>query len=335
MKLSVITTVYNGAEYLTDLVPSVLNQTYSNFEWIIVDDGSIDNTWELLNNIKDNRVLLIKINENRGVGFASQLALSISKGEFIAKVDADDISELNRFEIQLNYLENHREILLVDSFISYFPHNKVVAETERFKYIRDTYTKYINRPLHSEEISEELFWGCIIINSAMMVRKKAITTIGYEKELTLAEDYQLFYQMNKEGMKFYKYPEKLVNVRISESSLMAQNKELSEEITKKIKMQDLKQFICDSKRPLAIWGAGQYGRETLKQINNDFSVKIEVFLDSNEKLDGDFIEGCEIKYPTAEIIKKYKIIVASQYREEIVAVLKKLKLIPIVDYYVY
>ena len=106
--ISVVLPVYNCKEYIRDSVQSILQQTYKNFELIIVDDGSEDGTLDILNNFKDKRIRLYKNKYNRGLIYSLNKALNKSKGQFIARMDADDICELNRLQKQINYLDNNK-----------------------------------------------------------------------------------------------------------------------------------------------------------------------------------------------------------------------------------
>ena len=105
-KLSVIMSVYNSEENLSDSIESILNQTYKNFEFLIMDDGSSDNSSEILGEYakKDNRVKIFKNSDNLGLTKSLNILISSSKGEYLARQDSDDISSKDRFEKQLNYL---------------------------------------------------------------------------------------------------------------------------------------------------------------------------------------------------------------------------------------
>ena len=108
-RISVLMPVYNSERFLQEAVNSILNQTYQDYEFIIVDDGSTDRTSNILANIKDHRVIIIR-QANRGVGEALNKGLEIARGEYIARMDADDISLRNRFECQVTYLDRHPEV---------------------------------------------------------------------------------------------------------------------------------------------------------------------------------------------------------------------------------
>ncbi|CAM5191002.1 hypothetical protein UACE39S_04175 [Ureibacillus acetophenoni] len=333
MKLSVVTTIYNGQLFIDSMFESVFKQTFQNFEWIIVDDGSTDSTWEKLQNYKDNRIRLFRLPQNKGVGFANQFALTFVNGQYLAKVDVDDISYPYRFEKQINYLDENASIDLIDSFIEYFPHNQSVELSERYQNLRKSFQTKINREISSEDLTEEILWDCYIINGAMMARSEKIKSIGYDVSATQGEDYLLYYNMLKANMRFARLPEKLVNIRVSDFSTTALNEHLIQNIILQVKKNDLENFVLDSSRPLAIWGAGQCGIDTYHFLRERYNVIPKKFFDSNENKNGKKLFGIEISKP--HNFKKYKICIASSYgREDIVKKLKSQGCFPLKDYYI-
>ena len=132
--VSVIMSVYNGEKYLVQAIDSILNQTYQNFEFIIIDDCSTDNSSHILQEYaqKDSRIKIIKKEKNIGIkGFIKNLNLgiSIAKGKYIARMDADDISLPERFQKQVDFLENNPEITLVGAQLNLInEQNKITGE---------------------------------------------------------------------------------------------------------------------------------------------------------------------------------------------------------------
>jgi glycosyltransferase involved in cell wall biosynthesis len=119
--VSIIIPSYNSSRYLLDALHSVANQTYKNIEIILIDDGSTDNTWEIIQNlqIKIPNLLYIKKN-NEGIASALNFGLDKAKGAYIARMDADDISNENRILEQVKYLESNKDIDLVScSYIAF------------------------------------------------------------------------------------------------------------------------------------------------------------------------------------------------------------------------
>ena len=123
LETSIILTNYNGMPFLKYAVKSILNQTYRNFELILVDDGSTDDSKKYLQSIKDKRVILLLNKKNKGQTFCLNKALKISKGKFISRMDSDDIAFKNRLEKQVNFLNKNKEIDIVGSQVRLIDEN--------------------------------------------------------------------------------------------------------------------------------------------------------------------------------------------------------------------
>src|SRR6266487_3978128 len=104
--ISVLMPAYNCGNYIADSIKSILNQTFKEFELIIIDDGSTDNTGEIVNAFKDSRILYKK-KENKGTAAALNYGLSIAAGDWVARIDADDLNIVTRLEKQLKFLEEN------------------------------------------------------------------------------------------------------------------------------------------------------------------------------------------------------------------------------------
>ncbi|UJF31540.1 glycosyltransferase family 2 protein [Paenibacillus hexagrammi] len=117
MKVSVITAVFNGEAYIQEAIDSILGQTYTDLEYIIVNDGSTDKTREILDRIQDPRVKVIHLPENQGAARCMNLAASHATGEWIAVQDADDISLPRRLELQVEHIRKNPKLVLVGSKI--------------------------------------------------------------------------------------------------------------------------------------------------------------------------------------------------------------------------
>src|ERR1039458_2059372 len=115
--VSVVMSVYNGKESIRDAVNSILSQSFKDFEFIIIDDGSTDGSADIIESIKDERIILLK-QENSGLSVALNNGIKISGAKYIARMDADDISMDTRLEKEYNVLENNSEIGIVGTFIT-------------------------------------------------------------------------------------------------------------------------------------------------------------------------------------------------------------------------
>lgn len=114
--ISIITPNYNSSRYLFETYQSVISQSYPNWEWVIVDDNSSDNSKEIIKSFNDSRIILLENSENKGAAYSRNLALKEAKGRFITFLDSDDLWENNFLEISINYLINSEETLVYSSY---------------------------------------------------------------------------------------------------------------------------------------------------------------------------------------------------------------------------
>ncbi len=175
-KISIIMSVYNGMPYLKKAIRSILTQTYKNFEFIIVDDASTDRSWEYLKSVKDKRVKPIKNKKNLGLAASLNIALAKSSGEYIARMDADDISLPKRLETQLELLQKDQSIELCGVWAKLIDeNNKVIGR--------------VHKPKADKDIKKMSRWITGIIHPTWLGRRKMFEKLkGYNPDYDMAED---------------------------------------------------------------------------------------------------------------------------------------------------
>ena len=206
--ISVIMSTYNESETeLKEAIESILNQSYENFEFIIIQDNpenyKAKHLLEAYQN-KDMRIKLYFNKENLGLAASLNKGIEKSKGDYIARMDADDLSYDNRFEIQINFLENNKEIDFVSSSIDIFDGEKIIYKRMAKKYPQ----------------KEDLLFGPCFIHPAIIFRAESIKKAGgykIEKYTRRTEDYDLFMRMYAMGMKGYNFEKSLL--RYTESDV--------------------------------------------------------------------------------------------------------------------
>ncbi|MBR1605192.1 MAG: glycosyltransferase [Alphaproteobacteria bacterium] len=226
-KVSVLMPVYNTKEeYLREAIESILNQTFRDFEFLIIDDGSTNNAKEVIWSYRDRRIKYFE-QENRGLIYTLNKGLELCKGEYIARMDSDDISLPERFEKQVDYLDEHPETGLVGSLIKTFPQENII-------YIKE-YSKYL-----------DMIKGNQVAHPSIMVRKSILEKyhLKYENYLH-AEDYELWTRMIK-YTELYNLQEVLLNYRCHNDQISSAFSEIQQETTKKIK-QNMLDFLTDDK----------------------------------------------------------------------------------------
>jgi len=202
--------VHNGEMYLADAVQSVLGQTFSDFEFIIVDDGSTDSTSKILDSYTDPRVVLIKNEHNLGLTASLNNGISFVRGKYIARMDADDISLPNRLSLQVEYLEKNESVGVLGSQMD------VVDMNGRFS------TKY-QAPISHDQIAWALIHKRAFAHPTVMIRRSALQRAGgYDQAFRVAQDFELWTRMVW-TTRFANLPQTLVHYRAHSASTSVVN----------------------------------------------------------------------------------------------------------------
>lgn len=133
IKVSIIMTVYNGARFLREAIESCLAQSYANLELIIIDDGSNDTSLEIINSFKDDRIVLLINESNKGQSYSRNRGIKESTGEYIAIMDADDVAYPYRLEEQVKFLSQNKNIAIVGSYVSVINEKGELVKHEDFR----------------------------------------------------------------------------------------------------------------------------------------------------------------------------------------------------------
>lgn len=167
--------VYNSERYLKESIESILNQTFKNFEFIIIDDGSTDKSIQIIKNYKDSRIVIIRHKKNKGLVKSLNEGIKKAKGKYVARMDADDISTKDRLYKQINYLENNKKTDLVGSWAKVFGKKSFTWKTEA----------------KSSQIKARLLFESSIIHPSIMAKKSFFIKNRYS-ESPFSEDYLLW-----------------------------------------------------------------------------------------------------------------------------------------------
>jgi glycosyltransferase EpsE len=201
---SIVMSVYNNEKTLSLTVDSVLNQTYKNFEFIIVNDCSTDNSYKIIKKYKeqDNRIIVIKNPINLGLAKSLNIAFSHAQYNYISRMDADDICEPNRFKVQLEYMLAHPEIDILGSNATLIDMDSgVIGKTDV--------------PLNHDSIIKALEYRNPMIHPTIMMKREVLETLGgYDKKLRKAQDLDLWHRATKAGFKFANLSDCLIQYRV-------------------------------------------------------------------------------------------------------------------------
>lgn len=219
-EISVVLSAFNAGNYLTECMKSILSQTYTNFEFIIVNDGSTDNSEEIITSFKDKRIIYIKNEINRGLIFSLNKGLSAAKGKYIARMDADDIALNIRLQKQLDFFQENNRSIVVGSDYYLLKKNKL------------THIKNINNSDYQKAML--LFSPCFCHPTVMMKNIFSDNSLGYKSEYKHAEDYKLWTDLVFKGG-FGNVDAPLLKYRSHTSQISANHKTEQLKISEKIR----------------------------------------------------------------------------------------------------
>lgn len=207
--ISVIMSSYNSEKYIGKAIESILSQTYKNFELIIIDDCSKDQTVEIIKDYcaSDSRIKLITSKNNCGSAEARNKGIKISKGNYIAIMDSDDVATKDRLKIQLEFLKNNPDIFLLAGSWNYIDENGKIL-----------YSKVNN--FSPEKIGKELPYKSMIHNPTVMFRNNHSTY--YRAKFKYAQDRDLWLRLLSDGKCMRVIPDILLNYRVNPDSVSIQ-----------------------------------------------------------------------------------------------------------------
>jgi len=186
--VSILMPVKDGEQYIGSAVESILSQTWQNWELIVVNDGSTDKTGEILAQYarKDERIKVITNKKNLGVAASLNKALKAARGQYIARMDADDISLPERLEKQVRFLEKNPKIVAVGCQVEVIDEEDNLVGKKEF-------------PTDPKVCCQYLMLTVPIQHPSLMVRSEAIKKYGYDERLWTAEDWDLYFKLLQEG----------------------------------------------------------------------------------------------------------------------------------------
>lgn len=203
-KISVIMAVYNCENTVSEAIESILKQTFQDFEFIICDDCSTDDTYKILlsyHNQYPDKIVILQNNKNSKLAYSLNHCLRYAKGEYVARMDGDDISVLERLEKQLGFLEEHPEYDVVGSSMVFFDQHG-----ERLKLVKkevpDKYDLLKNPCFHH---------ATILMKKSVYDELNGYTVLP---RTTRGQDYDLWFRFFKKGFKGYNMPDAFYKVRV-------------------------------------------------------------------------------------------------------------------------
>jgi glycosyltransferase involved in cell wall biosynthesis len=214
--------VYNVDAYIGEAIESILNQTFSDFEFIIIDDGSTDNTWDIIQSYKDNRIITLRNNTNFGNYPSRNRGMRIAAGKYIAVMDGDDIAMPERLEKQLEIMESDTSLL---------------AHGTAFVFSGGQISR---RPCSYEILKVMLLQNNIFLHPSLIIRKEIIAEIGYYNEYYhYSSDYDLVCKIAQKG-KIMNIPDILMRYRLHDNQISSTGRSRQAEFAERIRLEYLK-----------------------------------------------------------------------------------------------
>lgn len=232
--ISVVMSIYNGEGYLREAVESILNQTFTDFEFIIVDDGSTDDTWVILTEYaaQDTRIVLIRNEKNIGLTRSLNKGLASAHGEYVARQDVDDVSLPARLIKQLDTLElSQGDVCFCGAHIL-----QTVDGVKREWRTRSTDWNLVRW--------RALFENSFGMHSAVMFRRDRIIALGgYDEQFTRAQDYELWDRCLAHRLNFVYFDEHLIRYRWHDASISLRNLSEQEDNARAVSLRALRRLL--------------------------------------------------------------------------------------------
>ncbi len=228
--VSVIMPAYNAEKFIGEAIESILNQTFKDFEFIILDDCSKDKTWEIIQEYakKDERIIPVKNEKNLNIALNRNKGVEMSKGKYVVWQDADDISKPERIEKLFNYMESHPEVGICGSNFQSFSGEKLFETREFFE--------------DDKRLRKNIFKFSPVAQPTAIIRKECFSTVGlFNPDYPPAEDIELSFRIG-EKYKFANVSEILLRYRVHPSSATFTNMKTQIKATLKVR----KRYFRDS-----------------------------------------------------------------------------------------
>lgn len=274
-EISVILPFFNAESTLKAATQSILNQNFIDFELLLVDNNSTDGSIGIAKELAKTDVRIRLLNEvKQGVAHAMNCGLKNSKGKFLARMDADDISYPQRLEKQHQFLIKNPEINFVGSEVKYVPHNENTSGFQRF-------VNFVNSFHTSEEIELNRFVEIPIVNPTIFFRRELFEKYGACFDGDFPEDYEMQLRYLEAGVKMAKLPEPLLEWHDYSTRLTRTNDSYSTEAFSKTKAAYFRKWsqINNPFHPnIWVWGAGRKTRQRAKLLEYEGLI-IDGFID--------------------------------------------------------
>ncbi len=288
-RISVLLPCRDAATTLAEAVASLQAQTYADFEVIAVDDGSRDETGRALDAwaARDPRVGVLHT-PARGIVAALEAARAVARGEYCARMDADDVARPERFARQLAFLDARPTTAACGTLVRYFP-RPVLRDGAR------RYERWINGLVTAADIERELFVECPLPHPTLMMRRAALDAVAGYRDAGWPEDYDLVLRLWAAGHGLGKVGEVLLDWREAAARLSRTDPRYGEDAFRRCKVQYLGRRIAG--RRVVVWGAGPVGKAFARALVAAGHTQV-AFVDLDPRKIGQNIHDVRVIAPT-------------------------------------
>ena len=273
-KISIILPFRNATKTLARAVDSILNQTCKDFELILINDGSDDHPDNILSNFEDPRIKIVNL-PTSGIVFSLNHGISISRGKYMARMDADDYAYPERIRLQYEYLEQNKNIGIVSGLVNYAGNRK-----KNLGYA--LYVDWINKLMAHEQIYLNRFVESPLSHPSIMIRRKLFDEYGMYKVGGFPEDYELWLRLMENGVQFSKVDEVILDWYDDENRLSRIHPNYDTDVFFKIKTQYFfrwyRKFFEYNPRPILIWGTGKSVLQKSRYLE-EYNLEIAGYVD--------------------------------------------------------
>jgi glycosyltransferase involved in cell wall biosynthesis len=275
-KVSVAIPFFNEEKYIEDSMKTVLDQTFTDFEIIMVNDGSTDGSMEIVKKYaaRDNRIRLIGMKRS-GLAAALNAGIEAASGEYIARMDADDIMHRERLGLQYEYMSANPDVSVLSSLVTAFPENMVSPNMQY-------YINWLNSITTDYTIKRDIFIESPVPHPTVMLKRDELIGLGGYCDNGMPEDYDLWLRYYAAGKKFHKI-DKVLHFWCEREDRHSRTSGIySKENFVRLKAGYLAESVLSDKENIYIWGAGRDGKCLFRHLNTR-NIDLVGFVDIDPK----------------------------------------------------
>jgi len=280
IKVSVILPFRNAASTLARAIESILEQSFENFELILIDDGSKDHSIEIAMNYNDRRIRNIK-HPACGIVFSLNKGILLARGKYIARMDADDYSYPDRLLLQNMCLEEDSDVGVVSGLVNYAGDQK---KNRGYK----VYVDWINQLITPQQIYLNRFVESPLAHPSVMIRKDLFEKYGYYKSGNFPEDYELWLRLMDRGIRFTKLNNVILDWQDDENRLSRNHPNYTTDAFFQVKTKYFfswyQKFFQSYIPPILVWGTGKSVLQKSRFLS-EYDLKITGYIDVQDKKD--------------------------------------------------